>query len=105
MQLKGLQNTTFFRYYFLFNVLFVLIRKAKVVVPFLFHLLTLITHCYHIYLVVRDEAGLEANEDDGPLLVPGHVEPVQVGVGTQPPQLEIHLVGVLAGAHDGHSLL
>ena len=85
--------------------MFVLIRKAKVVVPFLFHLLTLITHCYHIYLVVRDEAGLEANEDDSPLLVPGHVEPVQVGVWAQPPQLEIHLVGVLAGAYDGHSLL
>ena len=69
------------------------------------HWLTLIRHCYHIYLVVRDEAGLEANEDDGPLLVPGHVEPVQVGVRAQPPQLEVHLVGVLAGTHYGHLLL
>ena len=64
-------------------------------------------HCSQIYLVIRDEAGLEANEDDGSalLLVPGHIEPVHVGVGAQTPQLEVHLAGVHAGAHDRHSLL
>ena len=35
-----------------------------------------------------------------PLLVPGNIEPVNAGVRTQAPELEVHLPGVLAGAGD-----
>ena len=51
--------------------------------------------------VILNDAGHQADEVDTPLLVvPGHKELVQVGVWTQPPQLEVHLAGVLAGAGD-----
>ena len=53
-------------------------------------------------LVILNDAGHQADEVDTPLLgVPGHKELVQVGVWTQPPQLEVHLARVLAGAGDG----
>ena len=51
--------------------------------------------------VILNDAGHQADEVDTPLLgVPGHKELVQVGVRTQPPQLEVHLARVLAGAGD-----
>ena len=45
-----------------------------------------------------------AYELDSPPLVPGNVEPVNVGLRTETPQLEIHLLGMLAraGQHPGH---
>ena len=36
-----------------------------------------------------------AYELDSPPLVPGNVEPVYVGLRTEPPQLDIHLLGML----------
>ena len=57
-------------------------------------------------LVILNDAGHQADEVDTPLLgVPGHKVPVQVGVWTQPPQLEVHLARVLAGAGDGLDLV
>ena len=45
-----------------------------------------------------------AYELDSPPLDPGNVEPVNVGLRTETPQLEIHLLGMLAraGQHPGH---
>ena len=53
--------------------------------------------------VVFDDSGFEANQLHGArlLLVPGHVVLINAGERTQPPQLEVHLARVLAGAGDG----
>ena len=48
-------------------------------------------------LVIFNGGGVKALEENShrPLLVPGHIQPVNVGVRTQPPELEVHLPGVL----------
>ena len=53
-------------------------------------------------MVIVNGAGVQPNEVDPcrPVLVPGNIELVDIGVRTQTPELEVHLPGVLTRAGD-----